>query len=92
MDDEFTPLTCIGTDSKYGRVFVENPPQSVIGDDEPLFVLRGTDPATPLTILSYAENADNKGSAKEFFDKVNSRIVEIAKWQRKNRERLKVAD
>lgn len=85
-------LTCIGTDSKYGRVYVENPPRTVHGKQEPLFILRGVDPATVYTIGSYGDNAELEGSSEEFHSAVAARQVEIEAWQFANKDLMKVAD
>lgn len=85
-------LTCIGTDSKYGRVYVENPPTVRYGREEPLFVLRGTDPATPYTVGTYGDSAEVEGSSEEFHMKVSEREKEIETWQEENPDKVKVAD
>jgi hypothetical protein len=59
-------------------------------DDEPLFVLRGTDPATPNAIRAWAAEATLVGHRQEKIDGALEHADEIDRWQLANPERMKV--
>lgn len=74
-------------DSKYGQVSIPGIP-----DDEPIFVLRGQDLATPQTINNYADNAIGNGSPPEHAESARRRSSEIREWQQENADQVKAAD
>lgn len=58
-------------------------------DDEPLFVLRGTDPATPNAIRAWAAEAMMVGHRQEKVDGALEHADEIERWQLANADRVK---
>ena len=75
-------------DNKYGQIDIPGVP-----DDEPVFVLRGRDPATPDTIRDYADIAMENGSPSAHCQGAVERAKEIEAWQNHNPEtNMKIAD
>lgn len=56
---------------KIGRV------QPLIPDDEPVFLLRGQDPAAWVAVLAYAEKAETEGSDPEFVTQIRLWALEM---------------
>ena len=61
-------------------------------DDEPLFVLRATDPATPNAVRAWAAEARLVGHRSEKCDHAMDYADEIEEWQSANPDRMKVPD
>lgn len=61
-------------------------------DDEPLFVLRGTDPAAPAAIRAWAFKAQELGHRREKIEGALAHAMEIEEWQRLNPGRVKRPD
>lgn len=74
-------------DSKYGQVDIPGIP-----DDEPVFILRGKDLATPDAVRGYADFANDEGSSAEFCNSVLVRADEIQNWQDEHTDLTKAAD
>jgi hypothetical protein len=58
-------------------------------DDEPIFVLRGVDPATPGTIRCWAALAREAGHRDEKVHGAIDHAAEIEAWQEANPDRVK---
>lgn len=58
-------------------------------DDEPLFVLRGSDPATPTAIRMWAMKAAEVGHREEKVQGALDHAREIEEWQAANPDRVK---
>lgn len=106
------PLYQLGIDSKYGRVFVEIPPGTLAKmleenkideaaqrfGNEPLFILRGTDPATPVAIDAWVDEQPRNPDAprgqkiSEIAQQAGRRAAEIEGWQADHPDFVKVAD
>lgn len=50
-------------------------------DEEPVFTLRASDPASPFAILAYAAACRNKGADADFIAHVKAKAAEFYKWQ-----------
>jgi hypothetical protein len=75
-------------DEKYGQVDIPGVP-----DDEPVFILRGRDQATPDTIRDYADIALEGGSPPEFCQQAVELAKKIEAWQQEDPDnRMKIAD
>lgn len=76
----------IGQENKYGEVMIEN---GVLHEGEPVFLLRGTDPLTPVAILEYAKRCEESGCNTDHVESCRKRAEEITDWQRRNFELVK---
>lgn len=74
---------------KYGTVEIEGVPE-----DEPVFILRAQDVATPTAVRNYAEGLRrNFGpDAEAFVETVFNAADEIEGWQRANIDKIKQPD
>lgn len=61
------------------------------GDDEPLFLLRSQDALAVPTLKTYAVLAAQAGR-DDLVTTIDSVIKQVARWQERNRERVKLAD
>lgn len=59
-------------------------------DDEPLFVLRAVDPATPEAIRAWANEANGLGHRADKVREAMNYADEIEAWQKAHPERMKV--
>lgn len=82
----------MATDNKYGKISVEKEPGNPFGEDEPVFLLRGRDTATPMTVRNYAQMASRRGASEEFVAAVYARASEIERWQVANPDLVKIPD
>lgn len=71
----------MGRETKYGRVTFE---RGTIGEDEPVFVLRGQDPYGPDAIRAYALICQDHGCAPEHVAAVREAADEMDAWQREH--------
>lgn len=74
-------------DSKYGSIDIPGIPEN-----EPVFILRGQDKATPTTIHDYSVNARHFGSSSEHCQHAKGAANQIASWQDANPDNVKIAD
>lgn len=81
-------------DQKYGEVTVaqDSPNRPLNGSDEPVFLLRGTDAATPDAIREYAAAAREHGASSELQHAAEQVASSIETWQADYPERVKVPD
>lgn len=77
----------MAVDAKYGEVEIPGVP-----DDEPVFILRGQDRATPQTIMEYANNAVTVGADAEHAERAREASSELRRWQEANPDRVKIPD
>jgi hypothetical protein len=52
--------------------------------DEPLFLLRGTDPFAVPMIVEYARRLERAGAEKDYVDDIVDVAMRMAEWQRDN--------
>ena len=64
-------------DRKYGTVTVE---LGTLGEDEPVFILRGQDVLAIETLTHYREQADRFGCTDNFRGSVNEAIEYFRSW------------
>lgn len=79
-------------DRKYGEVTVERTPGAPLGDDEPVFLLRGTDHRSPGTIREYARRCQLSGCTPAHVNAVYAAADEIEAWQHRNPRLVKLPD
>jgi hypothetical protein len=79
-------------DAKYGRVVVEREPGNPLGDDEPVFLLRGRDSLTPRTLNKYADFCSSTGSPAEHVASIRQAALRISRWQDDNPDLVKQPD
>jgi len=81
-------------DQKYGEVTVsqDSPNRPLNGSDEPVFLLRGTDAATPDAIREYAAAAREHGALSSLEAEALRAAQAIETWQADYPERVKVPD
>jgi hypothetical protein len=60
--------------------------------DEPLFVLRAVDPATPNAIRAWAKEALRVGHRQEKIDEALAYAAEVESWQKANLERMRTPE
>lgn len=77
----------MGYDRKYGQVTTE---RGTIGDDEPVFVIRGADKSAPNAIRAYASNAAICGADDDMIANVRERANQVAAWQAEHPDLVKV--
>lgn len=76
-------------DKKYGQVTLQ---YKALPPDEPVFVLRGQDRATPNTIRRWAIEAEAIGADRETVAEAEHVAGLIEAWQQANPDRVKVPD
>lgn len=79
-------------DQKYGTVTVEKEPGNSLGDDEPVFILRGRDVVSVATVRVYAQKCAQHGSPKEHVLSVNEAADAMVVWQKANPDLVKLPD
>lgn len=73
--------------TKYGHVEVDGIPA-----DEPIFILRAQDKAALSTLFHYWSKCHDLGSPDGHLDSCQNAIGDFERWQRRHRQRIKVAD
>lgn len=68
-------------ETKYGTLYTE---RESFHPGEPVFLLRATDPLTPLALQDYAHRCQEAGCDASFIESVKARANEIAEWQANN--------
>ncbi|MFC3453985.1 hypothetical protein [Amycolatopsis speibonae] len=72
-------------DTKYGRVTLEN---GTIGEDEPVFVLRGQDALAPEVLAEYRRLCVVAGSPSKHLDGIDAATSAVVEWQQNNRTQV----
>jgi hypothetical protein len=75
---------------KYGRVTVENAPGNPLGEDEPVFLIRGRDAVAIVGILAYGHAAEAAGV--DLATGLSNVIARFEEWQQANPELVKLPD
>ncbi len=73
----------MAVDLKYGALEIPG-----IGDDEPVFVLRGRDSLALSTLEDYTLKAEEAGVGSEILDGLDAVSEAVFDWQQKNGQRL----
>jgi hypothetical protein len=73
-------------ESRYGKITAS---KVKIPADEPVFLVRATDPFATSTIIDYARRCERDGAAKAVVDEAFDHAMRVAEWQRHNPERVK---
>lgn len=73
-------------EGKYGKITAE---LKELGDDEPVFLFRATDPFTPLAIRRYAQHCQAYGCEAKHVQDCFDHADRIEKWQKENPTKVK---
>lgn len=68
---------------KYGTIKSST---TKFNNNEPLFLLRATDPFAVHLIVEYARRLEREGASKDFVDDIVDVAMRMAEWQRDNPE------
>ena len=79
-------------DQKYGRVTVEIEPGNPLGENEPVFILRGRDALAGEAIQKYADICSSAGAAPEHIASVRRVGHNLERWQDENPDLVKEPD
>jgi len=72
-------------DLKYGKFDIEG-----IGENEPIFILRGRDLASTVAILAYYEICAIAGSPKSHLENIMVNVEYFNKWQAENESAMQI--
>lgn len=78
-----------GIDGKYGRITAE---KKEFRENEPVFLIRGTDALAVETIYSYAKYCQAAGCGQEHIEQIEIHLEKIRKWQQQNNHLVKLPD
>ncbi len=73
-------------EGKYGEIFATN---KTFHKDEPVFLLRGTDPLAFTTIMLYHALARVAGCSQGFLDEILTHAGNMETWQHENTHLVK---
>lgn len=74
------------TSEKYGKITASG---KEFAPDEPVFLLRATDPFATNTVIEYARRCEREGCERSHVDAAFDHAMRIAEWQRDNPELVK---
>lgn len=57
--------------------------------DEPLYLIRASDPYAVHVIIEHARRLEHEGAAPSYTDEIFDQAMKIAEWQRENPELVK---
>jgi hypothetical protein len=77
-------------DAKYGRITVENVPDTPFHEDEPAFVFRGQDGLSVSALEGYLQICEDEDASPEHCAMVARSIEEVSAWQDAHPELLKI--
>lgn len=85
-------LTVLGTDLKYGKVYVEHGPAGGTREDEPLMILRGQDKLAMGIIGGYQVKAIEAGVDVNITDGLDDVLKEFHRFSVEHPDQLKIPD
>lgn len=72
--------------TKYGKITSS---KVKFKPDEPVFLIRATDPFATTTVIEYARRCEKEGTEKKLVDEAFDHAMRIAEWQRHNPDLVK---